>query len=353
MIKLLRKFNIKIAIFCCIITIFVLNIKKAMDIHESIKKIIGVEMENFNKALYETLSTDNVLLKSVVDYYLQTKGKQIRPMLVILSSRLFGEVNEATMSAAIAVELLHNASLIHDDVVDSSPLRRGRRTVNNIWDNRVAVLVGDYFVSTALQSAIKSNNLNTVSLIAALGKELATGEIDQIETADSHVLDEDRYFNVIKQKTASLFSSCMLMGGYSSGAEEKQLCAIETFGQKLGLCFQIKDDIFDYFSDDVVGKPTGSDLKEGKVSLPLLYAIQSNNDERNAEMRELLMKQSLSDAEIAILVDYAKEMGGIEYAEQTMQRLKQEAADALALFPDSDIKDLLMQILDYIIERNY
>ena len=298
MIKLLRKFNIKIAIFCCIITIFVLNIKNAMDIHESIKKIIGVEMENFNKALYNTLSTDNVLLKSVVDYYLQTKGKQIRPMLVILSSRLFGEVNEATMSAAIAVELLHNASLIHDDVVDSSPLRRGRRTVNNIWDNRVAVLVGDYFVSTALQSAIKSNNLNTVSLIAALGKELATGEIDQIETADSHVLDEDRYFNVIKQKTASLFSSCMLMGGYSSGAEEKQLCAIETFGQKLGLCFQIKDDIFDYFSDDVVGKPTGSDLKEGKVSLPLLYAIQSNSDERNAVMRELLMKQTLSDAEI-------------------------------------------------------
>lgn len=324
-----------------------------MDIHGSIKKIIGVEMENFNKALYDTLSTDNVLLKSVVDYYLQTKGKQIRPMLVILSSRLFGEVNEATMSAAIAVELLHNASLIHDDVVDSSPLRRGRKTVNNIWDNRVAVLVGDFFVSTALQSAIKSNNLNTVSLIAALGKELATGEIDQIETADSHILDENRYFNVIKQKTASLFSSCMLMGGYSSGAEEKQLCAIETFGQKLGLCFQIKDDIFDYFSDDVVGKPTGSDLKEGKVSLPLLYAIQSNNDERNAEMRELLMKQTLSDAEIAVLVEYAKEMGGIEYAEQTMQRLKQEAVDALALFPDSDIKDLLMQILDYIIERNY
>ena len=324
-----------------------------MDIHESIKKIIGVEMENFNKALYDTLSTDNVLLKSVVDYYLQTKGKQIRPMLVILSSRLFGEVNDAAMSAAIAVELLHNASLIHDDVVDSSPLRRGRKTVNNIWDNRVAVLVGDYFVSTALQSAIKSNNLNTVSLIAALGKELATGEIDQIETADSHVLDENRYFNVIKQKTASLFSSCMLMGGYSNGADEKQLYAVETFGQKLGLCFQIKDDIFDYFSDDVVGKPTGSDLKEGKVSLPLLYAIQSNSDERNAEMRALLMKQSLSDAEIAVLVEYAKEMGGIEYAEQTMQRLKQEAADALVVFPDSEVKYLLMQILDYIIERNY
>ena len=324
-----------------------------MSIKESITEVIGYEMESFNKTLADTLSTDNVLLKSIIDYYLQTKGKQIRPMLVILSSRLFGEVNDNTMSAAVAVELLHNASLIHDDVVDSSPLRRGRKTVNNLWDNRVAVLVGDYFVSTALQSAIKSNNLDTISLIAALGKELATGEINQIETADDHILDEKRYFNVIKQKTASLFSSCMLMGGYSNGANQEQLKAVETFGEKLGLCFQIKDDIFDYFSDDIVGKPTGSDLKEGKVSLPLLYAIYSNNDSRNADMRELLSKQALSDDEIEILVEYAKEMKGIEYAEQVMQKLRNEAADALSIFHDSNIKSTLLKILDYIITRNY
>ena len=324
-----------------------------MSIKESITEVIGYEIESFNKTLADTLSTDNVLLKSIIDYYLQTKGKQIRPMLVILSSRLFGEVNENTLSAAVAVELLHNASLIHDDVVDSSPLRRGRKTVNNLWDNRVAVLVGDYFVSTALQSAIKSNNLDTISLIAALGKELATGEISQIETADDHILDEKRYFNVIKQKTASLFSSCMLMGGYSNGANQEQLKAVETFGEKLGLCFQIKDDIFDYFSDDIVGKPTGSDLKEGKVSLPLLYAIYSNNDSRNANMRELLSKQALSDDEIAILVEYAKEMKGIEYAEEVMQKLRNEAAEALSIFPDSNIKETLLKILDYIITRNF
>ena len=324
-----------------------------MSIKESITEVIGYEMESFNKTLADTLSTDNVLLKSIIDYYLQTKGKQIRPMLVILSSRLFGEVNENTLSAAVAVELLHNASLIHDDVVDSSPLRRGRKTVNNLWDNRVAVLVGDYFVSTALQSAIKSNNLDTISLIAALGKELATGEISQIETADDHILDEKRYFNVIKQKTASLFSSCMLMGGYSNGANQEQLKAVETFGEKLGLCFQIKDDIFDYFSDDIVGKPTESDLKEGKVSLPLLYAIYSNNDSRNADMRELLSKQALSDDEIAILVEYAKEMKGIEYAEEVMQKLRNDAAEALSIFPDSNIKETLLKILDYIITRNF
>lgn len=324
-----------------------------MDIKESIKDVIGVELENFSHALRDSLSTDNALLKSVIDYYLQAKGKQIRPMLVILSSRLFGEVNDTTMNAAVAIELLHNATLIHDDVVDSSPLRRGRRTVNNIWDNRVAVLVGDFFVSTALQCAIKSNNLNTISLVAALGKELATGEIDQIETADEHILDERRYFNVIKQKTASLFSSCMLMGGYSNGATDEQLKVIEEFGNKLGLCFQIKDDIFDYFTDDAVGKPTGSDLKEGKVSLPLLYALQTNSDERNLQMKALLMKQSLTDDEISVLIEYAKEMGGIEYAEKTMYRLKSEAEEALSIFPDSKIKDLLKELLEYIIARNY
>lgn len=324
-----------------------------MKITESITEIIGYEMERFNKTLANTLSTDNVLIKSIIDYYLQTKGKQIRPMLVILSSRLFGEVNDNTMHSAVAVELLHNASLIHDDVIDNSPLRRGRKTVNNIWDNHVAVLIGDFFTSTALQSAIKSGNLNTVSLIAELGKELAEGEINQIETADEHIIDEKRYFTVIKQKTASLFSSCMLMGGHSNGANEEQLKAIKTFGEKLGLCFQIRDDIFDYFSDDIVGKPTGSDLKEGKVSLPLLYAICSNNDSRNAEMRNLLLKQYLSDDEIATLVEYAKEMKGIEYAEKIMQGLRDEAIDALSIFPDSEIKDALLKILDYIITRNY
>lgn len=324
-----------------------------MDIKESLKDVIGVDLENFNVALRNSLSTDNALLRGVIDYYLQAKGKQIRPMLVILSSRLFGEINDTTISAAVAIELLHNATLIHDDVVDSSPLRRGRKTVNNIWDNRVAVLVGDFFVSTALQSALQSNNLNTISLIASLGKELATGEIDQIETADEHVLDEKRYFNVIKQKTASLFSSCMLMGGYSNGATVEQLNAIEEYGNKLGLCFQIKDDIFDYFTDDSVGKPTGSDLKEGKVSLPLLFAIQSNTDERNTQMRNLLMRGNLTDEEISLLIEYAKEKGGIEYAEEMMLKLKSEAEDALSIFPNSKVKDLLIELLDYIIARNY
>lgn len=324
-----------------------------MSFTRKIKDTINGEMEQFNVALSEALTTGNAMLKSVINYYLQTKGKQIRPMLVIMCSRLFGKVSETTFNAAIAIELLHNASLIHDDVVDSSPLRRGRKTVNAIWDNRIAVLVGDYFVSSALQSAIKSGNLEIVSLIAELGKELAKGEIDQIETADEHIIDEKRYFSVIKQKTASLFSSCMLMGGYSSEATKEQLNAIEKFGEKLGLCFQIKDDIFDYFNDETVGKPTGSDLKEGKVSLPLLHVLSTNSDARNEEMRNLITKQSLSDDDIKTLVEYAKERGGIEYAESKMSDLREEAKDALSIFPDSEIKDALLSILDYIITRNY
>ncbi len=339
--------------FSTLLLLFLHSYIKAMDIKESLKDVIGVELENFNQALRNSLSTDNALLKGVIDYYLQAKGKQIRPMLVILSSRLFGEINDATISAAVAIELLHNASLIHDDVVDSSPLRRGRKTVNHIWDNRVAVLVGDFFVSTALQSAIKSNNLNTISLIAALGKELATGEINQIEAADDHVLDEKRYFNVIKQKTASLFSSCMLMGGYSNGADKEQLDAVEKYGNKLGLCFQIKDDIFDYFADESVGKPTGSDLKEGKVSLPLLYALQTCSDERTTQMRNILLKGNLTDDEISLLIEFAKERGGIEYAQEMMLKLKAEAEESLYIFPDSKVKKILVELLDYIIERNY
>ena len=175
-------------------------------------------MARLNVALSDSLKSDNSLLKSVTDYFLEAKGKQIRPMLVILSSKLFGQISRATLDAAVAVELLHSASLIHDDVVDESPARRGRRSVNSIWDNRVSVLVGDYFVSCALKAAIATGDTSIINIIAELGKELARGEIDQIETADSHTIDEERYFNVINQKTASLFSSCMKMVAISNGA---------------------------------------------------------------------------------------------------------------------------------------
>lgn len=310
-------------------------------------------MARLNDALSDSLKSDNSLLKSVTDYFLEAKGKQIRPMLVILSSKLFGQISRATLDAAVAVELLHSASLIHDDVVDESPARRGRRSVNSIWDNRVSVLVGDYFVSCALKAAIATGDTSIINIIAELGKELARGEIDQIETADSHTIDEERYFNVINQKTASLFSSCMKMGAISNGASKREVEILSTFGEKLGLCFQIKDDIFDYFTNEKLGKPTGSDLAEGKVSLPLIYAIRTGNDRENSDMRALLSKERLTQGEIATLIEYAKKMGGIEYAEETMKRLEAEAIAELAPFGKNEITDSLINILHYITVRNY
>lgn len=323
--------------------------KSEAEIRESIKE----EMARLNDALSDSLKSDNSLLKSVTDYFLEAKGKQIRPMLVILSSKLFGQISRATLDAAVAVELLHSASLIHDDVVDESPARRGRRSVNSIWDNRVSVLVGDYFVSCALKAAIATGDTSIINIIAELGKELARGEIDQIETADSHTIDEERYFNVINQKTASLFSSCMKMGAISNGASEREVEILSTFGEKLGLCFQIKDDIFDYFTNEQLGKPTGSDLAEGKVSLPLIYAIRTGNDRENSDMRALLSKERLTQGEIATLIEYAKKMGGIEYAEETMKRLEAEAIAELAPFGKNEITDSLINILHYITVRNY
>lgn len=323
--------------------------KSEAEIRESIKE----EMARLNDALSDSLKSDNSLLKSVTDYFLEAKGKQIRPMLVILSSKLFGQISRATLNAAVAVELLHSASLIHDDVVDESPARRGRRSVNSIWDNRVSVLVGDYFVSCALKAAIATGDTSIINIIAELGKELARGEIDQIETADSHTIDEERYFNVINQKTASLFSSCMKMGAISNGASEREVEILSTFGEKLGLCFQIKDDIFDYFTNEKLGKPTGSDLAEGKVSLPLIYAIRTGNDRENSDMRALLSKERLTQGEIATLIEYAKKMGGIEYAEETMKRLEAEAIAELAPFGKNEITDSLINILHYITVRNY
>ncbi len=318
-----------------------------------IRKSIEDEMMRLNDALAESLKSDNALLKSVTDYFLAAKGKQIRPMLVILSAKLFGEIGRTTLNAAVAVELLHNASLIHDDVVDESPARRGRRSVNSIWDNRVSILVGDYFVSCALKGAIATENLAIVKIIADLGKELARGEIDQIETADSHTVDEERYFRVIDQKTASLFSSCMKMGAISNGASPEEVEILSRFGEKLGLCFQIKDDIFDYFTNEKVGKPTGSDLAEGKVSLPLIHAIKTGSGKENSDMRALLAKERLTQEDIAVLIEYAKKTGGIEYAEKKMRELEAAAVADLAPFGKSEITDSLISILHYITIRNY
>ena len=319
---------------------------------EAIRDTIAPELEALTRRIDDALGSSNPLMNSVVSGYLKSKGKMIRPILVILTAKLLGEVNDRVMAGAAAVELLHNASLIHDDVIDESKLRRGRPTVNSRWDNHIAVLVGDFFVSSSLQQALSTDDIRVVSSIANLGRLLSLGEIDQIYNARYHCLDEAAYLEVIRRKTASLFVSCIEIGGYAVDATEQQLAPMRRYAELLGLCFQIKDDIFDYFSDEKIGKPTGNDLREGKVTLPLIHALENTSHPRHAEMVALARKEALDTDEINALIAFAIENGGIEYAEAAMRRMRDEAVGLLSGFPRSEVTESFIALLDFIISRD-
>lgn len=321
---------------------------------DEIRDLISSDLERLQKIIKQSLSSNSPLLNKIVDKYLETKGKQIRPIIVVFSAKFFGaEVSDGVLCGAASVELLHNASLIHDDVIDETKQRRGHDTINNTWDNHIAVLVGDFFVSNALACAIRTNDFRVISTISELGKELSTGEIDQIDVAKHHSIDEQTYFSIINKKTASLFQSCVKVGGYSVGASDIDIANLSKFVELLGLSFQIKDDIFDYFKDDAIGKPTGNDLREGKVTLPLIYALSHTDAPRHEEMRRLADSDSLTTEQIETLIDYAKAEGGIEYAYATMERLRAEARSILEPYPDNEAKRAFLSLFDYIIKRHH
>lgn len=323
-----------------------------MDQLTIIQQRLENELNEMNTIIRQSLFTPNELMNQVVSNYLTTKGKQIRPIMVILSAGLFGNVNAHVLHAGAALEMLHNASLIHDDVVDETTLRRSRRTINAEWGNHIAVLVGDYFVSNALAAGIRTGNIAIISALSDLGKELSLGEIDQICNAREHHLDEDSYFGMIRQKTASLFRNCAKMGAETAGAAPEQYRPLMEFSEILGLCFQIKDDIFDYYDNKGIGKPTGNDLREGKVTLPLLYALNTAPDNEAAPMKELLQRGDLSNEEIDTLISFAKKHGGIEYAYERMRHMEREAVKLLDVYPDSQWKQSLCDIFSYIIDRD-
>ena len=321
---------------------------------DEIRDLISSDLERLQKIIKQSLSSNSPLLNKIVDKYLETKGKQIRPIIVVLSAKFFGaEVSDGVLCGAASVELLHNASLIHDDVIDETKQRRGHDTINNTWDNHIAVLVGDFFVSNALACAIRTNDFRVISTISELGKELSTGEIDQIDVAKHHSIDEQTYFSIINKKTASLFQSCVKVGGYSVGASDIDIANLSKFVELLGLSFQIKDDIFDYFKDDAIGKPTGNDLREGKVTLPLIYPLSHTESPRHEEMRRLADSDSLTTEQIETLIDFAKAEGGIEYAYATMERLRAEARSILEPYPDNEAKQAFLSLFDYIIKRHH
>ncbi len=320
---------------------------------DEIQGLIGPELQRLNQIIADTLQSSSELTNHIVSDYLRTKGKQIRPILVLLSARLFGGINDAVLQGGASIELLHNASLIHDDVIDQSQSRRGAATINSVWDNHVAVLVGDFFVSCSLVCAEKTHNPRVLTSLARMGAELALGEIDQIDNARGREITEEAYHKIIRHKTASLFTSCMEVGGITSGGDDERIARLMQYAMLLGECFQMRDDIFDYFDDAAgIGKPTGNDLLEGKISLPLIYALNRTDMPEQAQMKQLVRKEQLTSQDVARLVDYARRAGGIDYTYRQMEQMRVEAFKLLDCFEPSETLDALKGIFSYIITRN-
>ncbi len=324
-----------------------------MSKYDEIRHTVAPELERLNERIRARLTSGNSLMDTIVAGQLRTRGKQIRPLIVVLCARMFGPVDDRVLAAGASVELLHNASLIHDDVVDESRLRRGTATLNAIWDNHIAVLVGDFYTSSSLREAVETGDMRIIRTISDLGRLLSLGELSQIDTARTHTLTEDAYFNNIDKKTASLFVACARMGCYAAGAPDEATEILAEYARLLGLCFQIRDDIFDYFPSDKVGKPTGNDLREGKVTLPLLHVLLDPAVAGNDAMLELLRDERIADPHIELLLAHARDNGGVDYAFDTMRRLRDRAAALLATLPPASGTSALLDIFDYIIARDH
>lgn len=322
-----------------------------MDNSSLIKSPISVELEDFKKLFDSSLSSSNLLLNSVISHIRQKNGKMMRPILVLLAAKLYGEVCPATLHAAVSLELLHNASLVHDDVVDESTERRGQLSVNAIFNNKVAVLAGDFLLATSLVQVGLTRNHAIIDVVSRLGQDLADGELLQLSNVSNLHFSEDVYYDVIRKKTAVLFAACTKAGALSVGADDEKAEFARLFGEYIGLCFQIKDDIFDYSESKEIGKPTGNDMLEGKLTLPVIYALNATKDKVAEEIAIKVKNGEASTDEIACLIDFTKQHGGIEYATKTMYAFREKVLSLLASIPDSDVKTALTAYLDYVVER--
>lgn len=318
---------------------------------ETIRAEWSPYLDQLNNIISDSLRSDAELMNTIVERHLSTKGKQLRPLLVLLSGHFFGEVNEKVLYGAAAIEMLHNASLIHDDVIDQAQQRRGAETINSVWTNHVAVLVGDFFVTRALQCAVRTGESRILDALAQMGSDLSLGEIRQYDIARNRNINEDTYIDIISKKTASLFEKCIIVGGYATNAPQQALDDLSRYARMLGICFQMKDDTFDYFHDPTVGKPTGNDLREGKITLPLIYAMSRTDLPEHEQMKSLLHKKELTTADIDKLVDFAKRAGGIDYTYATMERLRADADAILEPYEPNKTIDSFKQIFKFIIQR--
>jgi octaprenyl-diphosphate synthase len=323
------------------------------NIVEEIKRPINEEMKLFEQKFYESMQSKVALLDKVTRFIVTTKGKQMRPMFVFLCAKLIGVVNEKTYRGASMIELIHTATLVHDDVVDESFKRRNFFSINALWKNKIAVLVGDFLLSKAVLLSTDHKDYDLLSVISRTIREMSEGELLQLEKARKLDITEDVYYEIIRQKTATLIAACCEIGALSNDADENLAKKMMEFGTYTGMAFQIKDDLFDYLSSNVIGKPVGIDIKEQKMTLPLIHTLKIASETERKYFFNTIKRYNNDQKRVKELIAFVKSSGGLDYAIQVMKDFQQKAKDILDEFPDSEVRKSLHMMLDYVIERKF
>ncbi len=319
---------------------------------DRIKSPIETELKEFEPYFKNIMRSKTRLLNFVINYCLKTKGKQLRPMLVFLSCKLLGKTSETTMVAASLIELLHTATLIHDDVVDESFYRRGFFSIFALWKAKIAVLTGDYFLAQGLLLSLEKNQTEILRIVSSAVKEMSEGELEQLEKADRLNITEEDYYVIIRKKTGALISACCEAGAFSSGAKKEDVEKLKQFGMLIGSAFQIKDDLFDYQKTGLIGKPKYNDIQERKMTLPVIYSFSNSALSERSNIRRIFKKRSKNALDIEKVVNFVKKSGGIDYAQNKMREFYVNAIDILKSFPDNSAKESLLILAEYIISRD-
>ena len=318
---------------------------------KTIKKPILNEMHLFEQKFKDSLSSKVPLLDRITHYIIKRKGKQMRPMFVFLCAKLFNNINDSTYRAASLIELLHTATLVHDDVVDDANMRRGFFSINALWKNKIAVLVGDYLLSQGLILSVENKEYDLLHIVSSAVKEMSEGELLQIEKARRLDIQESVYFDIIRQKTATLIAACCASGAATAYQSKEVIDQMHRFGELTGIAFQMKDDLFDYYNDDVIGKPSGIDIKEQKMTLPLIYALNNSNKKQRKYIIQTVKNHNTDQQRVAEVLKYVRESGGIEYTIQKMKEYQKEALSLLQNFDDCEARKSLELLVNFVIER--
>ncbi|GAB5538844.1 MAG: polyprenyl synthetase family protein [Salibacteraceae bacterium] len=318
---------------------------------DKIKLPIKDEMDHFEETFRASMRSSVPLLDKITHYIVKRKGKQIRPMFVFLTAKALGGINESTHRGAALIELLHTATLVHDDVVDESYERRGFFSINALWKNKIAVLVGDYLLSRGLLLAIDNEDFKQLQIVSGAVRQMSEGELLQIEKSRGVNVNEEIYFDIIRQKTATLIAACCACGAASSGANDVTIEQMRLAGEKIGIAFQIKDDLFDYGLGGKIGKPTGNDIREKKSTLPLIYAINSSKNGAGKQALRVVKRDKKSKSEVQEVIDFVLQSGGVEYAEKKMRAIANEAIEQLKSLPTSDSREALIDLVEFTINR--